>query len=636
MKNIIKYLKPYSYRMTIGFIIKVAGTFMDLGLPWVLAYIIDDVIPLSEVKLILFWGLIMLFLSVGARTANIIANRMASRVAGDTVERLRHDLFWKIEQLSGAQVDQYSIPSLISRMTSDTYNIHQMVGMMQRLGVRAPIILIGGIIITSTLEPVLTLILIAILPLLAIIVYFVSKKGIPLYSQSQGTADKMVRIVRENISGIRVIKALSKTSYEKRRFAKANEEVVDRELKAGSTMAIINPTMNLLLNVGLTLVVVVGAYRVNSGASEVGKIVAFLSYFAMILNAMLMVTRIFVILSKASASADRISEILMAEEDLKLYTEETYSANKEKSDIHIEFKKVSFQYNQKDTTSSLSNSTSVVGEKTLKDETSTCVENISFKIKSGESLGIIGSTGSGKTTLVNLLMRYYDVSEGAIYINSKDIRTIPIKELRKKFGVVFQNDTIFADTVAGNINLSRGLTNSQISQAAEDAQAKEYIEQLGIGDTTVESSDTPPMHAAATDTINRQGQKKAVIDKEALQKKGIRFDYPVAIKGANLSGGQKQRLLVARALAGRPEILILDDSSSALDYKTDSNLRQAIKCHYNTTTMLMIAQRISSIMNMDHIIVLEDGKIIGYGTHDELIQSCDVYQEIYQSQMGNA
>nr|WP_184090072.1 ABC transporter ATP-binding protein [Anaerocolumna cellulosilytica] len=636
MKNIIKYLKPYSFRMTIGFIIKVGGTFMDLGLPWVLAYIIDDVIPLSEVKLILYWGLVMLFLSVGARAMNVIANRMASRVAGDTVERLRHDLFWKIEQLSGAQVDQYTIPSLISRMTSDTYNIHQMVGMMQRLGVRAPIILIGGIIITATLEPVLTLVLIAILPLLAIAVYLVSKKGIPMYSKSQAAADTMIRIVRENISGIRVIKALSKTSHEKRRFSKGNEEVVDREFKAGATMAIINPTMNLLLNVGLTLVVIVGAYRVNSGASEVGKIVAFLSYFTMILNAMLMVTRIFITLSKASASAGRISEVLCAEEDLKLYTEETYPASKEEVNLHIEFKQVSFEYNQTKKTAVPSDSIAVVSDKAGEAESSTCVEDINIKIKPRESLGIIGSTGSGKTTLINLLMRYYDVSEGAIYINSKDIRTIPLNNLRKKFGVVFQNDTIFADTVKGNIDLSRGLPFPQIVQAAEDAQAKEYIEQLGIGDTPVECTEALPIHAVTANPVDFSANKDTISTKDTINNKAIRFEYPVAIKGANLSGGQKQRLLVARALAGKPEILILDDSSSALDYKTDSSLRQAIKRHYSDTTILMVAQRISSIMHMDHILVLEDGKMIGYGTHDQLLESCEVYQEIYQSQMGNA
>lgn len=603
MKKIFEYLKPYGFRMLVGFIIKVAGTFMDLGLPWVLAYIIDNVIPVGEVKLILYWGIVMLLLSVGAREANIIANRMASRVAGDTVRTLRHDLFQKIEGLSGAQVDHFSIPSLISRMTSDTYNIHQMVGMMQRLGVRAPIILIGGIIITATLEPVLTFVLVTILPLLGLIIYFVSKKGIPIYSQSQSAQDRLIRTVRENISGIRIIKALSKTEYEKRRFGLANDAVVEKELKAGSTMAVMNPVMNLLLNVGLTLVVIVGAYRVNSGASEVGKIVAFLSYFTMILNAMLMVTRIFVILSKASASSVRIAEVLNTKEDLEIRNRSECSVLEEAREYHIKFQTVSFAYNK------IKEENSTEPEKE-----SSCVKNIDFQIKKGETLGIIGSTGSGKTTLINLLMRYYDVDQGAVYINGRNIKTIPLKELREKFGVAFQNDTIFADTVKGNIAFRRKLTSIKVKQAAEDAQAGEFINMLGIGD---------PVDETVTGTEINSGEK-------ALQ-----YDYAIAGKGANLSGGQKQRLLIARALAGNPEILILDDSSSALDYKTDANLRKAIREHYQNTTIIMIAQRISSIMQMDHILVLEDGEMLGYGTHEELLNTCLEYQEIYQSQMGS-
>lgn len=571
MKEVVSYLKPYIGRMLAGFLIKVTGTFLDLGLPWVLAYIIDDVIPIGKISLILIWGIVMLLFSIGARMSNIIANRMASRVAADTVQRLRHDLFWKIEHLSGAQLDRFSIPSLVSRMTSDTYNIHQMVGMMQRLGVRGPIILIGGIIITLTLEPVLTLVLLAILPMLSFVVYMVSKKGIPLYSAGQSAADRMIRTVRENISGIRVIKALSKSDFERKRYQEVNEDLVDKEMKAGITMAAINPVMNVLLNVGLTMVVVIGAFRVNSGASEVGKIVAFLSYFTMILNAVLMVTRIFVILSKASASAARISEVLTAEEELKLYEEKIYPASTKKGEFHIEFQQVSFTYNN----------------------SSECIKDINFQIKKGESLGIIGSTGSGKTTLLNLLMRYYDVKEGSIFINGKDIRTIAMQDLRLKFGVAFQNDSIFANTVKENVNFSREIPDKQIRLAVQDAQAKEFIEKLDG-----------------------------------------KYDYTVSAKGMNLSGGQKQRLLIARALAGNPEILILDDSSSALDYKTDSDLRRAIKENYKDTTIIMIAQRISSIMHMDHILVMEDGAMIGYGKHEQLMKSCSVYREIYQSQMG--
>ncbi|MDF2484176.1 MAG: transporter transrane region [Herbinix sp.] len=566
MKKVLMYLKPYARRMLLGFTIKVIGTLMDLGLPWVLAFIIDDIIPYKKVSLILLWGIVMIALSIGARTFNIIANRMASRVARNSTETLRHDLFEKILSLSGMQLDYFSIPSLESRMTSDTYNIHNMIGMMQRIGVRAPIIIIGGIIITSTLEPVLTLVLIGVLPFLALVVYLVSKKGIPLYLGLQLSVDKLVRVVRENITGIRVIKALSKTAYEKKRFSDINSEVVEKELKAGTTMAITNPIMNLLFNLGLTLVVIVGAYRVNNGASEPGKIVAFLSYFTIMLHAVMAIQRIFVVYSKAIASASRIGEVLDTKEDLVISGNDEM---REKSENHIAFHKVSFSYTQEP-----------------------CIIDIDFGIKKGESLGIIGSTGSGKTTLVNLLMRFYDINAGSITIDGQDIRSMDKLILRRKFGVVFQNDVLFADKVYENVSIGRDLPRDRVQVSAEHAQADAFIEEL----------------------------------EEKL-------DFKLAIKGSNLSGGQKQRLLVARALAGKPEILILDDSSSALDYKTDSLLRKAIRENYSETTTIMIAQRISSVMKLDHILVLEDGQMAGYGTHEELLEHCEVYKEIYQSQL---
>ncbi len=564
MKKIMIYIQPYIPRMLFGFFIKVLGTFMDLGLPWVLAFIIDNIIPEKKVSLILWWGLVMLGLSVGARTFNVIANRMASKVARNTVEKLRHDLFQKILNLSGNQLDSFTIPSLESRMTSDTYNIHNMIGMIQRLGVRAPLILIGGVIITFTLEPVLALVLIGILPCLAIVVYYVSKKGIPLYSQVQKLTDKMIRIVRENISGIRVIKALSKTQYEKERFSDINSKVSEEEQKAGSIMAVTNPIMNAILNLGLTLVVVVGAYRVNIGASQPGKIVAFLSYFTIMLQAVMAITRIFVVFSKASASAERIAEVLNAEEDLQV---EQLKAVK--PEYHIVFDNVCFSYAEEP-----------------------CLTHITFGMKKGESLGIIGSTGSGKTTLVNLLMRFYDVDSGTITIDGKNVKSFDKQELRQKFGVVFQNDVLFADKIYENISIGRNLSQDAVWEAARYAQAEAFIEEL--------ESD---------------------------------IDFKLAIKGSNLSGGQKQRLLVARALAGHPEILILDDSSSALDYRTDSLLRKAIREHYQDTTTIVIAQRISSVMKSDHILVIEEGHIAGYGTHEELLDNCNVYHEIYQSQL---
>lgn len=577
--------------MTIGLIIKILGTFADLGLPRVLAYMLDYVVPEGDVGKVILWGGVMIVLAVLARQLNIKANRRASRVAADTTQRLRHDLYEKINTLSGAQMDKFTVPSLISRMTTDTYNIHQMVGMMQRLGVRAPIILVGGICITATMEPVLTLVLVAVIPFLVVVVFGITRKTVPMFKKVQDKLDTMVTVLRENITGIRVIKALSKTNYERKRFREVNDDLIDAELRASATMAASSPLMNVFLNLGLTAVVIVGAYRVNSGASEPGNIVAFLSYFTMILNSVLMVNRIFLNFTKSSASATRLAEVLTAEPDLVVVSEENQpdsvqqaenqsadTQEKEHQPEHITFENVQFRYHK-------------TGE--------LCLDGISFSLKKGESLGIIGPTGCGKTTIINLLMRFYDTESGRIAIDGRDVRSIPTKELRERFGVVFQNDMIFADTVRENISFARDLTQEEIEAAAADACAQGFIEILGEG--TEEN----------------------------------RYDYKAAIKGANLSGGQKQRLLIARAFAAKPEILILDDASSALDYKTDAKLRRALKEHYAESTIILVAQRISSVMSCDHIMVMEEGRIIGYGTHDELLENCEVYKEIYVSQMAS-
>ena len=566
MKKILTYLKPYLPKMILGLIIKFSGTIMDLLLPWILAYTIDDIIPLKDVRLILIWGVVMIFCSIVALVTNIMANRMASRVAKDTTEAVRHDLFEKISYLSSKQVDDFTIPSLESRLTSDTYNIHQMIGMMQRLGVRAPILLLGGIIVTLSLEPVLSLVLILVLPFIGLLVYLVSKKGIPLYTSLQQSVESLVRTVRENITGIRVIKALSKTNYEKQRFSDVNAEVVKRDKKAGVTMALTNPMMNLFLNIGLTLVIIVGAYRVNEGLTPPGKIIAFLTYFTIILNAMLSITRMFVMYSKGSASADRICQVLDTPEDLKIE-----SNNHVENGYHIEFNHVCFSYNKGNYN----------------------VEDISFNLKQGETLGIIGPTGSGKSTLIRLLLRLYDLDSGNIRIHGDDVRSISREELHTKFGIVFQNDVLFADSIAANIDFGRGLSKEQIESASDFAQAKEFINSFSDG-----------------------------------------YEHMVTAKGSNLSGGQKQRILIARALAAHPEILVLDDSSSALDYKTDSLLRKALKLNFKNTTTIIVAQRISSILHADHILVLEDGKASGYGTHEQLIQNCESYKEINIVQMG--
>ena len=567
--------------MTVGLIIKILGTFADLGLPRVLAYMLDYVVPEGDIIKVFLWGAVMIVLAVLARQLNIKANRRASKVAADTTQRLRHDLYEKINTLSGTQMDSFTVPSLISRMTTDTYNIHQMVGMMQRLGVRAPIILIGGICITATMEPVLTLVLVAVIPFLVFVVFGITRKTVPMFKKVQDKLDVMVNVLRENITGIRVIKALSKTEYERKRFRSVNDDLIDAELRASATMAASSPLMNLFLNLGLTAVVIVGAYRVNSGASQPGNIVAFLSYFTMILNSVLMVNRIFLNLTKSSASVARLSEVLTAEPDLVVCSPDAASGEQEYTGAdtdHISFEDVTFRYHK-------------TGE--------SCLNGISFSLKKGESLGIIGPTGCGKTTMINLLMRFYDVESGRICINGNDVRTIPTKRLREQFGVVFQNDMIFADTIRENISFARDLLQEEVEAAARDACAAGFIEALGLG--TEEE----------------------------------RYDYKAAIKGANLSGGQKQRILIARAFAAKPEILVLDDASSALDYKTDAKLRKALKENYADATVILVAQRISSVMSCDHIMVMEEGQAIGYGTHEELLESCEVYKEIYISQMAS-
>ncbi len=566
MNLLIRYLRPYFGRMCGGMVIKFIGTIMDLLLPWCLAHIVDDVIPLGNMGFILLWGGLMTVFSVIAVLGNVIANRMASRVARNATEAIRRDLFSKILSLSCAQTDRFAIPSLISRLTSDTYNVHHMVGMMQRLGLRAPILLLGGIIITLTLEPVLALILIACLPFMALVTVLVSRKGIPLYTDLQQGVDRLVRTVRENVSGIRVIKALSKTDYEKGRFDAVNADVSARERKAGLTMAVTNPTMNLFLNLGMTAIILVGAYRVNGGVSLPGKIIAFLNYFTIILNAVLSINRMFVLYSKAVASANRIDEVLNTPADLPPRLSEPVEEA-----AHVVFDHVSFSYLGK--------------EENLTD--------ISFSLNRGETLGIIGATGSGKTTIVSLLMRLYETDSGSIRIDGRDVNSIPPEELHTKFGVAFQHDVLFADTIRENIAFGRDIPKEELLQAAADAQAAEFIDELGDG-----------------------------------------LSHLLTIKGSNLSGGQKQRLLIARALAGNPEILILDDSSSALDYKTDARLRSAIRSRLQGTTSIIIAQRISSILHADHILVLEDGRAIGYGTHEELLDTCPVYREISESQMG--
>ena len=564
------YLKPYSKRIALGTVIKIVGTITELFLPWILSYMIDEVAPEKNVARIFLWGAAMLACAVVALLGNITANRMASKVARDTTESMRFDLFDKTLNLSARQTDGFAMPSLVSRLSSDTYNVHNMIGMIQRLGIRAPMLLIGGIVVTFMVEPVLALVLLATMPFLVLLAVLVAKKGTSLYTKLQKTVDTMVRKIRDIYSGIRVIKALSRTEYEKKSFETINKNVSSSETRAGLTTGVTNPIMNLFLNLGMTAVILVGAYRVSAGLTKAGQIIAFMTYFTLMLNAVISVGRIFVMYSKGIASSRRICEVLNAPADLLTEEIDLEGSSEADSDrAQIRFEHVSFSYD---------------GGKVLDD--------VSFSIGKGETFGIIGATGSGKTTIIMLMMRFYDADEGNIYIDGRDIRTFDKKELRRRFGVVFQNDFLFSDTVRNNVDFHRGISDGELEKALKFAQA---------------------------DFVFRNDEG---------------LNYGLAAKGANFSGGQKQRLLVARALSGEKDVIVLDDSSSALDYKTDAALRKALKENFSDRTIIMIAQRISSVRHADKILVLDDGKAAGLGSDEELRESCPLYGEILRSQGG--
>ena len=571
MKLLLKYLKPYRAYIALALSIKTLATLVELAIPYILSHILDTVVPMGDIKKIIFWGVAMLACAALGCIGNITANRMASNTAKRTTQRVRHTLFERIMNLSARQIDKFTIPSLESRLTSDTYHFHHFLGMSMRMGVRAPILLIGGLIVTSTLDLTLTLVMLFVLPLISATVIIISKKGVPLFKQSHESLDSMVCIVREDAQGVRVIKALSKTDYERRRYDEANKKLSSDELHASITMAISNPLVTFFLNFGLVSVILVGAFLVNRDLSAPGKIIAFIQYFTLISNAMIGISRIFVFSTRSLASAKRIQEVIETEPDLKVFSENDFS--RRGGDDYIVFDDVSFSY---------------IGKKDN-------LSHISFSLKKGQTLGIIGATGSGKTTLIQLLMRFYDVNEGNIYIGGRDIRTIPHEELNSSFGTVMQNDFIYAGTIMENIRFGRDISDEAIYRAAKIAQAAEFIEQYDDG-----------------------------------------YEHHLQSKGTNVSGGQKQRLFISRALAGSPKILVLDDSSSALDYKTDANLRKSIRENLSNITTVVVAQRVSSVMNSDLIIVLDEGRIIGMGTHDELLESCEIYKEISDSQIGGA
>ncbi|CDR31024.1 Putative multidrug export ATP-binding/permease protein SAV1866 [Acholeplasma oculi] len=570
MLFIFKKMGKYLYNVIFSLVIKGLGAIADLLLPFLLAYMIDTLLPrvtTNDYYELIWMGILMLLIGLVGWVFNIVANRSAEKVASLAVADVRAELFYKIEHLNAQQVNDISTSSLISRLTTDTYNIYSMIGSLQRLGIRAPMLLIGGIIMSLFMDPMLTIIMVSLLPFIVFIVYYYTKKGRPLYDDIQKQVDQIIRVLRENITGVRVVRALSMTDYEKQRFQNENNQTVKKEIKATMTMNKVRPSIDIIMNIGLVAVLVFGAFRVQEGFTQVGEILALITYFTLILNAMTAITRIFIQISRAQASAARILEVLHLENQMEDGVNSLIINDKP----HLSFEHVHFSYHGKEDH----------------------LENIDFSILQGQTLGIIGATGSGKTTIINLIMRFYDPQKGTIRVFGEDIRNLKRDELRRHMGLVLQNDSVFSDTIGQNIAFSKPSVGiNEVRFAKEIAQA-DFIDDI-------------------PDTYN----------------------HMIAQRGTNISGGQRQRLLIARAIANKPKLLILDDASSALDYQTDKNLRLAIKKNLKDTTKIIVAQRVSSIKDADLILLIEDGKIVGKGTHEALIQSSEHYRVLVKHQLG--
>ena len=569
MNWILTYIKPLKNRIVKGISIKITGTVAELLIPFLLSYILENVITSNDAGKILCFGGIMVVCAIVGCLGNIIANRMASKTTMLFSTQMRRDLFSKTLHLCARSTDRFTIPSLESRITTDTYNVQNFVGMMQRMGIRAPILLLGGSVITLMMDSKLALVMIATLPLIFLVVYSISRMGVPLYSKVQQSVDGMVRVVREDAQGIRVIKALSKEGYESARYDKANMTLRQNETRAGTIMGIVNPAMTLLMNTGIVAVIGVSAYFVSQNRSSATTVIAFMQYFTLISMAMMSLSRMFVMYTKCAASAKRIASVLEEVSELQPCSDD----GKCDPSVHISFENVSFSYLGKGNN----------------------LTDVSFSLRKGESLGIIGATGSGKSTVLRLLMRFYDANEGTVRIHGKDVRSYCPEALTSMFGVVFQNDFLYADSIEENIRFGRDISMDDIVKAAKIAQAHDFITSFSDG-----------------------------------------YGHMISAGGTNLSGGQRQRVLISRAIAGNPEILILDDSSSALDYKTDANLRKALSEELPDSTVITVAQRVSSVKNCDLILVIEEGVIIGCGKHEALMETCAEYREISDSQMGGA
>lgn len=570
MKKLLVYLKSYKKETVLGPLFKLLEASFELIVPLVVAAIIDVGIGNGDKNYILRMCGVMVLLGVVGLISSITAQYFAAKAATGFATKLRHALFEHIQSLSFSEIDQIGTATMITRMTSDINQLQSGVNMVLRLFLRSPFIVFGAMIMAFTIDVKAALVFVVTIPLLSVVVFGIMAISIPMYRKVQNGLDKILSITRENLTGVRVIRAFGKESSEISKFHDRNEDFTRFQTKVGRISALMNPVTYIIINLGIIVLVWVGAIRVNQGDITQGEVVALYNYMSQILVELIKLANLIVTITKALACAGRIENVLEMKSSMQ---GEAQSLHKEaaQSEIKVAFEHVGMVYQ------------GAAGE---------ALSDISFTVKQGETIGIIGGTGSGKTTLVHLIPRFYDVSRGRVLVDGKDVKAYSLKELRQKVGIVMQKSVLFKGTIRENICWGKeDATEDEIWEALETAQAKEIVTNKPEG----------------LDTQVSQGAK-------------------------NLSGGQKQRLSIARALVKKPEILILDDSASALDYATDARLRKAIAGLKNKMTVFIVSQRASSIMHANKIIVLDDGKIVGIGTHEELKKNCQVYQEIYYSQ----
>lgn len=568
MKKLLVYLKPYKKETVISPLFKLLEAIFDLLVPIVVKLIIDVGIENRDHPYI--WGMcgiLVLFALVGL-TCSFIAQYFAAKAAVGFSTGLRSDLFGKIQKFSYSQTDQIGTSTLITRMTTDVNQVQSAVNLFLRLFLRSPIIVLGAMIMAFTVSPRNAWIFVVIIPLLSIVIFSIMIKSIPLYKKVQKNLDRVTSVTRENLSGSRVIRAFGKEKNEIRRFEEANEDHYQIQNFVGKISALMNPLTLILVNLGVVLILLFGAKDVDTGNLTMGEVVALTNYMAQILVELVKFANTIFTINKALACANRIEAILETPVSVERVESVCESADIEGSSVF--FQNVSLTY---------------------EGDAEPSLEELSFRVPKGATVGIIGSTGSGKTSLINLIPRFYEATEGKVYVDGMDVRSYHPDDLREKIALVPQKAVLFRGTVRSNLLWgNENATDEELWNALEAAQAKDFI----------------------------------------AAKEGL--DTPVSQNGKNFSGGQRQRLTIARALVRKADILILDDSSSALDYATDAALRSAIKALPYDHTVFIISQRTSSIRHADMIVVLEDGRIVGNGTHESLLENCEVYREIYDSQ----